>query len=305
MMTTTLRWTGAIRTWGEMIKFSHSVFALPFAVFAAFLASRNLPGGWPGWGRLGLIVVCMVAARSFAMTFNRIADAKLDARNPRTASRPIPAGRIRIGQAWVFTVLAAAVFLLACMGFHLIYENPWPLRLAAPVLVALALYSYAKRFTSGAHFVLGAAIAFAPVAAWIAVDPAAPGLPVFLLAAAVTFWIAGFDIIYACQDVETDRRDGLFSIPARMGVARALQVSRCCHMLTVGLLATVGRTADLGVIYWGGATLTTALLIAEQAVVKADDLSRVNLAFFTLNGCVSLLLGAAGVADLLLDAAWG
>lgn len=299
-MSTTHRIAGSVRTWGEMIKFSHSVFALPFAVFAAFLAGRELVDGWPGWGRLGLIAACMVAARSFAMTFNRIADAVLDARNPRTMARPIPAGRISIGQAWLFTLLSAACFVIACAGFAFCYDNPWPIRLSAPVLIALASYSYAKRFTSIAHFFLGAVIAMAPIAAWMAIHPSSLGLPVVLLSAAVTFWIAGFDIIYACQDVEIDRRDGLFSIPARLGIARALLVSRCCHVLTVGLLVAVGLSANLGAIYWSGAVLTAALLAAEQSVVKANDLSRVNLAFFTLNGCVSLLLGIVGTIDVLV-----
>lgn len=291
----------SIHTWGEMIKFSHSVFALPFAVFAAFLAARNLEGGVPGWGRLGLIAICMVAARSFAMTINRIADAAIDARNPRTLSRPIPAGRITRRAAWMFAGVSVGLFVLGCAGFRAFYSNSWPLILALPTLAVLGAYSYAKRVTSLAHFVLGAVIAFAPVAAWIAVDPASLGWPAVFLCTAVMFWIAGFDIIYACQDIEVDRREGLFSVPAWLGVPRALVVSRLCHLWTILLLAVVGLRAEMGLFYWAGVVLTAMLLAAEQAVVRADDLSRVNLAFFTINGCVSLLLGAAGVVDILVS----
>ncbi|MBN2563042.1 MAG: UbiA family prenyltransferase [Phycisphaerae bacterium] len=289
-----------IRTWAEMIKFSHSVFALPFAMIATFLAGRQLDGGLPAWPQLGLIVVCMVAARSFAMTFNRITDATIDARNPRTAGRPLPTGKIAAPAAWLFLAIGAVVFIAACAAFLLVYGNAWPLRLALPTLLFLAVYSYAKRVTALAHFLLGAAIAFSPVAAWIAIHPASLGLPAMILAAAVLFWIAGFDIIYACQDVQVDRRDGLFSLPTRYGIARALLLSRGCHLLTIAMLVALGLVAELGWIYWAAVVVTSALLAAEQAVVRPNDLSRVNLAFFTMNGCVSLLLGAATIADLLL-----
>lgn len=289
-----------IRTWGEMVRFSHSVFALPFALIAAFLAGRGLPGGVPTAGQLLLIVACMVAARSFAMTFNRIADAGIDRRNPRTATRPIQTGRISLRAAWVFTGVAAAAFILACAGFRAWYANTWPLYLSVPTLIFLAFYSYTKRFTEAAHFFLGAAIAFAPTAAWIAIDPASLGLPALLLTGAVLFWIAGFDILYACQDVEVDRREGLFSIPARFGVARALVASRLCHVATVGLLAALGPAAGLGLIYGAGVVVTALLLAAEQSVVKPTDLSRLNLAFFTLNGCVSVLLAAAAIVDVFV-----
>ncbi len=289
-----------IRTWGEMIRFSHSVFALPFALIATFLAGRHLPGGLPSLGQVLLVLLCMVAARSFAMTFNRIADRHIDARNPRTSSRPLQTGRISLAQAWFFTIAAAAAFIAACGGFLIRYGNYWPLVLALPTLLWLAGYSYTKRFTALAHFVLGAGIAFAPTAAWIAIDPPSAGWPAIFLTGAVLFWITGFDIIYACQDVEVDRRDGLFSIPAKLGVAAALHLSRACHVLTIGLLIALGSVAGLGWIYWCGLGVTAVLLAAEQAVVKPDDLSRVNLAFFTLNGCVSLLLAAAAISDSLL-----
>ncbi len=292
--------TSPVRTWGEMIRFSHSVFALPFALIATFLAARHQPGRLPTIGQLLLILICMVAARSFAMTFNRIADLQIDARNPRTASRPLQTGRITLAQAWFFTIATVAAFVAACASFWFFYENPWPLWLALPTLAWLAGYSYAKRFTSLAHFVLGAGIAFAPTAAWIAIAPVSVGWPALLLTGVVLFWIAGFDIIYACQDVEVDQRDGLFSIPAKLGVAAALRISRACHVVTIALLIALGFAVGFGWIYWSGVGITAVLLASEQAVVKPHDLSRVNLAFFTLNGCVSLFLAITAVSDSLL-----
>jgi len=282
-----------------MIKFSHSIFALPFALIAMMLAARGLPDGRPAWGQIALIVGCMVAARSFAMTFNRIADAAIDARNPRTANRPIPAGMISPRHAWGFMLVAALCFVFLCAGF-LIYENRWPLLLAAPVLSFLAGYSYAKRVTSFAHFILGAAIGFAPLAAWIAINPTSVGLTAVVLAAAVMLWIAGFDLIYACQDIDVDRREGLLSVPARLGPAAALAISRACHVTTVALLAFLGRSEQLGPIYYAGLVAVALLLIAEHSVVRPNDFSRVNLAFFTLNGIVSVVFAAAAITDILL-----
>lgn len=288
-----------IRAWGEMIKFSHSVFAMPFALMAVFLAARNLHGKLPSAEQFILIILCMVAARSYAMTFNRIADADIDARNPRTRERHIPAGRISRDEAWRFLHICAGAFAAACAGFLFFCGNPWPLLLSAPTLALLAAYSYAKRVTYLAHYVLGAAIAFAPTAAWIAIHPASLGWTALALSGVVLFWIAGFDIIYACQDVDIDRRDGLHSTPARFGVARALLLSRASHVLAVALLIAVGLLAGLGMLYWAAVGLTTLLLIVEQSIVKPNDLSKVNLAFFTLNGVVSLVLGAAAIIDML------
>jgi 4-hydroxybenzoate polyprenyltransferase len=291
---------GMVRTWGEMVKFSHSVFALPFALIGMFAAGRHRPERLPSVTQVLLILLCMISARSFAMTFNRIVDADIDARNPRTESRPIPAGRISPRQAWVFTACWAVLFVVGCAGFFMLCDNRWPLLLAAPTLACTAAYSYTKRFTVAAHFVLGAIIAFAPTAAWIAIHPASLGLPAILLTAGVMFWIAGFDIIYACQDVEVDRRERLFTIPSAIGIRRALWVSRTCHFFTIVLLAALGSTLHLGWIYAGGLAIVTALLAAEQFVVRPNDLSRVNLAFFTLNGCVSLLFGLTAISDLLM-----
>jgi len=293
-----MKLVSTVRTWGEMIKFSHSIFALPFALVAAFLAGRGLDSGRPAASHLLLVMLCMMAARSVAMTFNRIADAAIDARNPRTAGRPIPAGKISRGAAWGFLVVAVVVFLLG--GFRLVHENPWPMYLAVPVLVYLCGYAYTKRFTKWSHLYLGSAIALSPVAAWIAVHPASVGWPALVLMAAVTCWIGGFDIIYACQDVDCDRRDGLFSLPSRWGVARALWAARVAHGLTVVLLVVLGHIAELGTLYLIGVAIVGVLLVVENALVRANDLSRVNLAFFTVNGVVSLVLGGLAIADVVL-----
>lgn len=295
-----------LRRWGEMIKFSHSVFALPFALMAVFLAARaamrsgDAAGPYPGFGQLALILVCMVAARSAAMTFNRIADAAIDARNPRTASRPIPAGTITRGQAIAFLVASSLLFVLGCGGFYWLDGNPWPLLLALPVLGYLFIYSYAKRFTRWSHFLLGSAIALSPVAAWLAIHPASVGVPALLLMGAVTFWIGGFDIIYACQDIEVDRSEGLFSLPSRVGPATALWIARSAHVLTVLLLAALMPAAGLGGLYAAGVVIVALLLAIENALVHPDDFSRVNLAFFTVNGIISILLGLLTIADCLL-----
>jgi 4-hydroxybenzoate polyprenyltransferase len=286
-----------VRTWGEMIKFAHSLFALPFALLATFLAARpHLPTA----GQFGLIVLCMVAARSAAMTFNRILDARYDALNPRTAGRALPRGQITTAAAWVFWCAACGVFLAGCAGFRVWYANPWPLYLAVPVLTLLCFYSFTKRFTRWSHFVLGAGIAFAPVAAWIAIQPATLGWPAALLMAAVTSWISGFDLIYACQDVEFDRRQGLYSVPARLGVPAALWLARAAHAITIAALIGVGWTARLGWLYAAGVVVVALLLAIENAIVSPRDLSRVNVAFFTVNGVVGLVLGLLGILDVVL-----
>ncbi len=289
-----------IRTWSEMIKLSHSVFALPFAVMAAFLAARHLNPPHPPVGHLALILVCMVAARSVAMTFNRIVDAQIDARNPRTAGRPLPAGRLTRKAATLFLLFWTLVFALACFAFRLAYGNPWPMLLGGPVLLYLCGYSYMKRFTRWSHFYLGSAIALSPPAAWLAVHPDSVGLPALLLAAAVTTWIGGFDIIYACQDIDVDRRDGLHSLPSRLGPARALTIARISHAATVALLAILGVEAQLGWLYFVGVAGVALLLVIENSLVRANDFSRVNLAFFTINGVVSVLMGMLTVSDVLL-----
>ncbi len=298
--------SGLVRRWGEMVKFSHSVFALPFALMATFLASRaayeagRTARPYPDLVQLGLILVCMVSARSAAMTFNRLVDAALDAGNPRTAGRAIPAGTISRGQAAAFLAGASLVFILGCAGFYFWAGNPWPVALAVPVLAYLCFYSYTKRFTRWSHFVLGNAIAVSPVAAWLAIDPASIGWPAVLLMAVVTLWIGGFDVIYACQDIETDRRQRLFSLPSRLGPGPALWIARAAHLGTVCMLAALMPMAHLGWLYAAGVIVVAGLLLFENALVRANDFSRVNMAFFTVNGAISLLLGLLTVADCLL-----
>ena len=293
----------SLRTWADMIKFSHSIFALPFALIATFLAGRHLEGGYPTVTHIVLIVICMVAARSAAMTFNRIADYAIDARNPRTAQRPLQAGRLSLIQAWFFLCLSSATYALGCFSFYFLLPAPnkWPMLLGGPVLAYLFTYSFAKRFTRYSHFILGSAIAISPVAAWIAVDPGSLGWPAVLLSGAVTLWIGGFDIIYACQDIAVDRREGLHSLPARLGPAHALYIARICHFLTVVLLVFVGVTAQLGWLYYVGVALVAGLLLVENLSVRADDFSKVNLAFFTINGIVSVVMSAFAIADVVVS----
>jgi 4-hydroxybenzoate polyprenyltransferase len=242
----------------------------------------------------------MVAARSVAMTFNRIVDAEIDARNPRTAGRALPTGQISRAAAWTFLAVAGITFAVACVSFLVWYDNPWPLYLGGPTLVYLCFYSFTKRFTRWSHFVLGSAIALAPPAAWLAVHPATFGAEALALFGVVTLWIGGFDIIYACQDIEVDRAEGMFSLPARLGPGPALWIARAAHAGVVALLVILARWADLGWLYLVGVAAAALLLLVENALVRPGEYARVNLAFFTINGIVSVLLGTLAVADILL-----
>ncbi len=294
--------TGAVatvRVWAEMVKLSHTVFALPFAVTAAFLAGRQMEGrGRPYWGQLGLVIVCMVAGRSVAMTFNRIVDAEIDARNPRTAGRPLPSHRLTKVAAYTMLVVSAITFGIGCLGFHMFYHNSWPILLSGPILIYLCGYSFTKRFTKWSHFYLGSAVALSPVAAWIAVHPLSLGLDALLLLAAVTCWIGGFDIIYAAQDIDVDRRDGLFSLPAAWGASKALWTARLAHALVVVCLALLGWHARLGAVYGGGVAAVAALLVLENSMIGPRDLSKAALAF-SLNGFVGIVFAAATIIDVL------
>lgn len=277
----------------EMIKFEHSVFALPFALTGAVLAAR---GSGLDWGELaakfGWIVVAMVAARSAAMAFNRVADAEIDAANPRTRMREIPAGVISKAFTWVFVAFWSGVLMLAAYML-----NPLCFRLS-PVALAIVLgYSYTKRFTAFSHLVLGFALGIAPAAAWIAIRGTLDW-PILLLTAAVTLWTAGFDIIYSCQDHDFDREAGLHSVPARLGIRNSLLVSRGLHVTMIGLLVWLSQALGLGVLSIAGIAVVAALLVYEHSLVKADDLSRVNAAFFTVNGFVSILFFVFWAADV-------
>lgn len=280
----------------EMIRFSHTVFALPFALLAAVMAWHEGAVAWR-WQDLIGVVLCMVFARSTAMAFNRLADRDLDAANPRTASRHLPAGLLSVISVTIFSAACAAAFVASTLLF---LPNRWPLYLSLPVLVFLCGYSFAKRFTAMAHFWLGAALGLAPIAAWIAIRGDLAWPPV-VLGAAVMFWVAGFDIIYACQDVGYDARAGLRSLPARLNVATALRVAAFCHLLTVIALAALPLVyPDLGWIYLAGIAAVAALLAYEHRLVRPDDLTRVNVAFFHVNAIVSIGLFLIGTADLLV-----
>lgn len=280
-----------------MIKFSHTLFALPFALLGAALAAKS-PDGWRArpqdWAG---ILLCMATARSAAMAFNRLVDRRIDARNPRTATRHLPAGRLSVASVAVFTVASAAGFVLSTLLF---LPNRWPLLLSGPVLLWLLGYSFAKRFTSLAHFWLGAALMLAPVAAWIAIRGDLDWPPI-LLGIAVLFWVAGFDLIYACQDADFDRDAGLRSIPARWGVAGALRLAAGCHAVMVATLVGLWAvdSPPLGMLYLSGVAAVAALLIYEHAIVRPDDLRRVNVAFFRVNVGISTGLLAVGLADLM------
>jgi 4-hydroxybenzoate polyprenyltransferase len=279
----------------QMIKFEHSVFALPFALTGALLAWRDAGSGVPdiGW-RLFWIVVAMVSARSAAMTFNRILDAQIDARNLRTASRHLPAGLLSERFAWLFTTAASLLFFWAAheLGFLCLV-------LAPLALAVLFFYSFCKRFTMFSHLVLGFCLGMAPAAAWIAMRGSLDGR-ILWLTAAVMFWTAGFDVIYACQDYDFDVAAGLFSIPRHFGVAGALTIARLLHVAMIVCLLMLVLSFHLGVLSLAGVAAVIALLIYEHGLVKPSDLSRVNAAFFTVNGYVSLLFFAFWAADILL-----
>lgn len=279
----------------EMIKFEHSVFALPFALTGALLAIRESRYAVEGLGwKLAWIVAAMVSARSAAMAFNRVLDADIDARNPRTKARHLPAGLLSRRFAWGFIAVSAVVFFVAARAL-----NELCFRLAPVALAVVFFYSFTKRFTSLSHLVLGFALGIAPAAAWIAIRGSID-LRILWLTAAVTLWTAGFDIIYGCQDYEFDGSEGLFSLPRRLGIGGALWVSRAFHAGMVICLGALVYSFGLGWVSIAGIGVVAALLLYEQSLVRADDLSRVDAAFFTMNGYVSVVFLLFWAADILL-----
>jgi len=272
-----------IRTVLEMIKFEHSVFALPFALTGALLAARATQHGWPTLRQILWIVVAMVAARSAAMTINRIADLRYDKENPRTRMCALATGALSVSFAWIFTLVAVVVFFLAAWQL-----NPLALKLAPLALAILFFYSFTKRFTSWSHFFLGFALGISPAAAWIAITGSLDWR-MLILCAAVTLWVGGFDVLYACQDIDFDRQSGLYSIPKRFGIANALWIARVMHVGVVLLLAWLAASFGLPWPAWAGIVVVAALLAYEHSLVKANDLSKLNAAFFTVNGYISML----------------
>ena len=264
-----------------MIKIEHTLFALPFAFLGAVLAANGLPSAW----QIFWIIIAMVGARSAAMAFNRIADRSFDAKNPRTATRAIPAGLLSVGFVWLFTIAASALFVLAAAML-----NRLTLLLAPVALACVLLYSLTKRWTQFSHLVLGACLSIAPTGAWIAVrGEIGSGIPL-LLSLVVLLWTAGFDVLYACQDYDFDRREGLKSIPARFGIGGALWISRGLHAAAFLALLWLFLVTNLGPIAFAGVLATGALLVYQHRLVRADDLGRLNAAFFTTNAFVSVIL---------------
>lgn len=290
----------SIRSLLELIRFSHTLFALPFALTSAALAWRK--EGFHGLQLVG-ILLGMALARSAAMAFNRLADRRFDAANPRTARRHLPAGLLTPAAVWLFTLVCAAGFVASTLIFQFAFANPWPLILSGPVLLFVCAYSLTKRFTALSHFWLGASLMLAPLAAWIAIR----GLPGWaelrvplVLGGVVLFWVAGFDVLYACQDVDFDRQARLHSVPAALGVRASLRVALLCHLVMLGLLVVLWRVAspDLGAVYLAGVALVAALLVYEHWLVRPDDLTRVNQAFFQVNGIISVGLFAVVLLQL-------
>ncbi|MEX2170431.1 MAG: UbiA-like polyprenyltransferase [Pirellulales bacterium] len=291
-----------------LVRFSHTLFALPFALMAAVMAwarRESETGQFPvRWQELVGILLCMVTARSAAMAFNRLVDRELDAHNPRTMGRHLPAGILGVRTVWIFFAASAVGFIASTLLF---VPNRLPLYLSVPVLIFLCGYSFAKRFTSLAHFWLGTALAISPVAAWIAIrgeivmrNPT-DLLPAVVLGGAVLAWVAGFDILYACQDYEYDRASRLNSVPVRLGIRRSLWLAAACHAVTVALLACLPLVyPPLGWIYGAGIVGVAVLLLYEHALVRPDDLTRVNTAFFHVNAVISLGLFAVSSLDLLV-----
>lgn len=292
----------------ELIRFSHTLFAMPFAMLAAVMAwaagaRAEPPQPWR-WQELVGIVLCMVTARSAAMAFNRLSDRRLDAHNPRTAGRHLPAGMLSVGSVRWFVAANSIAFVLSTLLF---LPNRLPLYLSVPILLFLWSYSYAKRFTALAHFWLGTALALSPLSAWIAIrgeavlaNPADLLAPL-VLGGVVLTWVAGFDIIYACQDYDADRRAHLRSVPVWLGIPGALRLAAACHLATIALLACLPLVYPyFGWFYWLGIAAVAVLLVYEHLLVRPDDLTRVNLAFFQVNAIISLGLFAVGSLDLLV-----
>jgi 4-hydroxybenzoate polyprenyltransferase len=293
-----------LRYFLEMVRFSHTIFALPFALFSAVLAWHRKEQGF-SLIELAGILLCMVFARSAAMAFNRLVDRDLDARNPRTAGRHLPAGLLSAGSVVAFLIVCIVGFIASTALFLLAEPpNPWPLWLSVPVLLFLLAYSWTKRFTAMAHFWLGTALLLAPVAAWIAIRGMHELEIPLVLGLAVCAWVAGFDIIYACQDADFDRQARLHSLPARVGIARALRIAFVCHLTMLVLLAVLYVLASppLGYLYLGGIGIVTVLIVYEHALVRPGDLTRVNQAFFNVNAIISVGLFLLLLVEIALFA---
>lgn len=288
-MHSTRFWTTTILL-ARMVKIEHSVFALPFAYLGMIWAAR----GWPGMRVFGLLTVAMIAIRSYAMAANRVLDLKFDVKNPRTQGRPLVTGELTVAQAVLFICLCAIIFVLSCWGL-----NSLCLSLSPIALLWSALYSLSKRITPLCHFFLGSVLGLAPLAGWLAVDPILD-LPPVMLALGVTLWVGGFDILYACQDVAFDRQEGLHSLPAKVGIPSALALSTFAHAIAGPVFLLAGWAAGAGWIFTAAASLVALVLLYEHRLISENDMSRVNFAFFTINGFVAIFLFVGAVGDLAL-----
>lgn len=280
----------------EAIKFSHSVFALPFALFAIILAGWT----WPAWGKLALVVACMVLVRSVAMSYNRLVDQEIDKHNPRTRGRALPAGRLTRRTLWAVLIAGTLGAMLGCLGFGWLYNNWYPAVLLIPLIVYVCGYSHTKRFTWSCHYWLGSVLGLSVPAGFLAVDPSSVSAGAAVLGLGVCLWTAGFDMIYSLLDVDYDRREGIHSIPACFGVSTGLWVSRMTHVGAFVCFVFGGWYFGLGHFYAVGLAAGGGLLVFEHWLVRPDDFSRVNTAFFTINGALSIFLCGMGIVDVVL-----
>lgn len=287
-----------VKVFLEMIKFEHTIFALPFAYMGAFLAVKYMPGSshsvMPTAWQFIFITLAMIGARTAAMSLNRLIDRHIDALNPRTSGRAIPAGALGIVEVWLYTILSFAVLIFSALQL-----SPLAAKLLPIAVIALLGYSYTKRFTWLCHVALGIAIGIAPMGSWVAITNSLD-LPAWLLGLAVAFWIAGFDIIYACQDFEFDKKNGVYSIPARFGIKKALYISSAFHVVAAVLLLVLGLQLNLGLIYFIGFVIAVAILYYEHTLVKPHDLSKLDMAFMNMNGYLSTLMFVFTLGELYL-----
>ncbi len=279
-----------IRIYLEMIKFQHSIFALPFAYLGAFLAVMRVPD----MVTLFWITIAMVGARSFAMALNRLIDVEIDRRNPRTAERALPKGLLTIPNVVFFSIISLGIFLIAVYNLAPICRYLWP-----AVVVPFVIYPYTKRFTYLTHFVLGFCLGLAPIGSWIAITNSFSIEP-FIIGLAVLCWVSGFDIFYAIQDIEFDRENGIHSIPAKFGISKSLKFTKCLHIASIIMLILLGIRLELGFFYFAGVVLTAILLAYENSLIKPNNLSKLNMAFFTMNGVISVLMFCFVVIEIIV-----
>lgn len=284
-----------VKDFSEMIKFEHTIFALPFAYMGAFLAK----GGFPSLVQMLWITLAMVGARTAAMSLNRLIDRYIDAKNPRTANRALPKGLLSVAEVWIYVALSWLLLLVAAWNLNPLHQPvPLTVKLMPLVVFVLTIYSYTKRFTWACHLVLGLSLGLAPIGSWVGITGTLD-LPAILLCLAVLTWSAGFDVIYACQDYEFDKGAGLHSIPSAFGIRKSLIISKTLHVLAIVFLVSTGYVLNMGYLYWLGVLVATGILIYEHSLVSADDMSKLDVAFFSMNGILSVLVFVFTLADII------